>query len=490
MSPTKTLRIGIYLRISQDRSGEGLGVARQEPPCRKLAARLAAERGVALEITVYTDNDISASKYGRKKRPQYEALCAAIGRGELDVAIAYHDTRLIRQMRELEDLIDLIERANTEVHFAMAGRWDLLTASGKMQARIAGAVAQHESELKSERIKAARVQQAAAGKFHGGNRPYGYEQDGVTVRKAEAREIVRMYEQVVAGVSMRQIVLDLNRRGVPTAKARGPWTTVAVGGVVKNPRNVGHSVHQGQVVGKAEWPALVGEDTWHAANAVLNDPSRRTTPGNTPRWLGSGVYLCGVCEQAQLRAAAAGGAKRRPAYRCSAREIGGEQHVNRDARQVDALVEETIVLRLEQPDALAALTAGHGSNSGDLAAMRLEQIALRQRLDSLAELFAAGEIDARQLSTASATLKANLAEIDSALAALGMRSPLDELKGKPDIRAAWFGTKEDRSDGLSLGIRRAIVEMLLKVTILPAPHGRRVSGAYFSPEYIRLEWKQ
>ncbi|MEU4810034.1 recombinase family protein [Nocardia fluminea] len=482
------LRIAIYLRISQDRSGEGLGVSRQEGDCRKLAERLAEQAGAVAHVEVFTDNDTSA--YSGKRRKDYERLTAAIDAGQFDIVIAWHPDRLHRSPLELEHFIALIERAKVSVHTVQAGAWDLSTPSGKAVAVTLSAWARYESEHKGARIKAARIQGAAAGKFHGGIRPYGFESDGVTIRPDEAREIVRMYEQVVAGVSMRQIVVDLNQREIPTATQRGPWTSTAVRDIIKRHRNAGWSAHKGEVVGKAVWPALVGEDVWHAANAVLNDPSRRTTPGNTPKWLGSGVYLCGVCGKAQLRAAASGGAGRRPAYRCAAREIGGEQHVNRDARQVDELVEETIVVRLERPDALAALTAGHGAASGDLAKLRLEQAALRQRLDSLAELFAAGDIDAGQLTTASASLKAKISEIDTALAALGMRSPLAALEGRGNIRAAWFGTKDDRSDGLSLGSRRAIVEMLLTVTILPAPRGRRVSGAYFSPEFIRLEWKQ
>ncbi|MBF6460281.1 recombinase family protein [Nocardia puris] len=481
------LRVALYLRISQDRSGEGLGVARQEGDCRKLAEQIAARRGAVAHIEVFTDNDTSA--YSGKKRKEYERMCEAIGRGEIDLVISWHPDRLHRSPLELEYFISLIQEQAIMVHTVQAGERDLTTDNGRMVARIEGAVARQESERKSARIKAARVQQAMAGKFHGGNRPYGYEPDGVTIREDEAREIVRMYEQVVAGVSLRQIVRDLNERGVPTAKTRGPWTSVAVGGVIKNPRNVGHSVHNGEVVAKAQWPALVSEETWQAAVGVLTNPARKTSPGNTPRWLGSGLYLCGVCGRAELRAGVAGSG-RKPVYRCRSRETTGQGHVSRDAHQLDALVEETVVARLELPDAIAQLSAGHGEGGEDVAALRLEQAALRQRLDSLAEMFAAGEIDTRQLATASATLKAKISEIDMSLASLGMRSPLAELEGKDNIRAAWFGTKEDRSDGLSLGSRRAIVDMLLTVTVLPGPKGRPVGGRSFKPEYVGLEWKR
>ncbi|WP_446224001.1 recombinase family protein [Nocardia sp. IBHARD005] len=480
------LRIAIYLRISQDRTGEGLGVTRQETDCRKLAERLATERGVALHVEVFTDNDTSA--YSGKRRKDYERLTVSIDAGQFDMVLTWHPDRLHRSPLELEHFITLIERTKTEVQTVQAGLWDLTTPSGRMIARQLGAVARYESEHKGERIKAARIQGALAGKFHGGMRPYGFESDGVTVRPDESREIVRMYEEVVAGVSLRQIVLELNRHGVPTATQRGPWTSVAVRDIIKRHRNAGWSSHLGEVVGKAEWPALVSEDIWHAANAVLNDPARRTTPGNTPRWLGSGVYLCGVCGIAQLRAGVSGRG-RRPSYRCAARELTAVSHVSRDAGQVDDLVEKTMVARLERPGELAELVDEHGSAGVDVAALRLEQATLRQRLDAVAGLFAAGEVDARQLATASATLKAEVSEIETTLASLGMRSPLAALEGR-DIRTAWFGIDDDRTDGLSLGHRRAIVEKLLTVTVLPAPKGRRASGAYFDPNFIKLEWKR
>ncbi|MBA3489531.1 MAG: recombinase family protein, partial [Longispora sp.] len=57
-------RAGIYVRISQDREGAGLGVARQETDCRALCERL----GWTV-VDVYADNDTSA--YSGAPRPQW-----------------------------------------------------------------------------------------------------------------------------------------------------------------------------------------------------------------------------------------------------------------------------------------------------------------------------------------------------------------------------------------------------------------------------------
>ena len=47
---------------------------------------------------------------------------------------------------ELEDLIDLLETSGTSVRTVQAGLVDLTTASGRMSARIIGAVARPESD--------------------------------------------------------------------------------------------------------------------------------------------------------------------------------------------------------------------------------------------------------------------------------------------------------------------------------------------------------
>ena len=73
------LRAGIYARISSDREGEGLGVARQLEDCR----RLAEARGWTV-VERYVDQDVSA--YTGKLRPEYGRLWGdiesrALGRG-------------------------------------------------------------------------------------------------------------------------------------------------------------------------------------------------------------------------------------------------------------------------------------------------------------------------------------------------------------------------------------------------------------------------
>ena len=86
-------RSAVYCRISQDRDGEGLGVARQEKDCRALARR----RGWEV-VEVFVDNDTSAFSTVRrhKPRPAYERMIESIKSAEIGAVVVWHPDRLHR----------------------------------------------------------------------------------------------------------------------------------------------------------------------------------------------------------------------------------------------------------------------------------------------------------------------------------------------------------------------------------------------------------
>ena len=58
-----------------------------------------------------------------------------------------------------------------------------------MAAKVAGVLAEHESELKSERNKLRHATIANKGRPNGGTRPFGFDADRVTHRPAEVAVI-------------------------------------------------------------------------------------------------------------------------------------------------------------------------------------------------------------------------------------------------------------------------------------------------------------
>ena len=117
----------IYIRISSDRGGSRAGVRRQLEDCQSWAER----NGVAV-AEVYEDNDVSA--YRGKARPAYRRMCEDMKSGIRDGVIVWHNDRLHRNTRELEDFIDLVEATDIGVATVTSGDYDLTTTTGRAMA--------------------------------------------------------------------------------------------------------------------------------------------------------------------------------------------------------------------------------------------------------------------------------------------------------------------------------------------------------------------
>ena len=86
--------------------------------------------------------------------------------------LAWAPERLHRSPRELEDFLELIERAGTGVETIKAGAWDVSTSHGRLVARMLGAVSRAESERTGERVSRAH-QQPRSGACGAGPSPTG-----------------------------------------------------------------------------------------------------------------------------------------------------------------------------------------------------------------------------------------------------------------------------------------------------------------------------
>lgn len=462
-------RAGIYVRISRDREGAGLGVERQEQDCRALARTLKWR-----VVDVYPDNDLSA--YSGKPRPEYRRLLADIRSERIDTVIVWHTDRLHRSPTELEEYIAICEASSVPTQTVKAGPLDLASPSGRMVARQLGAVARYEVEHMIERMTAAKLQAAVAGRWKGGRRPFGYEADGITVREAEAAVVARAAEQVLAGRSLRALAAELNASGMKTSTGR-PWGSTEIKRVLVRPRTAGLMEHRGQIVGDAQWPAILERDTWYAVRTLLSAPERRTNAGAEPRWLLSGIALCGVCKDGTtVNIARLGSTKRQIAYSCSR-----SRHMMKDAVGTEAYVCTVVSERLRQPDIRALATRPGVDTSG----LHAELTALRGRLDSLAGLFADGSIDARQMRGGSERLRARVTAVEAQLADAMSGSVLAGIADADDPGQAWQDSPLDR--------QRAVLKALARVTLHKSARGRPAGWSpgepYLRTETIEIDWR-
>ncbi|MGH3450004.1 MAG: recombinase family protein [Haloechinothrix sp.] len=145
-------------------------------------------------------------------RPGFRQSLDLLTSGQHDGFLALDLDRTVRDPRDLEDMIDVPVESVT-------GSLRLATDADITTARIMVAVANKESRDKAPRVAAARERQAIAGEYGGGRRPFGFDDDGVTVRPAEAAIVTECSERLVQGASLRSMALDLRGRKVPTVTA-------------------------------------------------------------------------------------------------------------------------------------------------------------------------------------------------------------------------------------------------------------------------------
>ena len=437
------------------------------------ARTLAADRGWEV-VEEFVDNDVSAKqrrwstsqlRFVNTTRPGYEALLDAVREKRVDAVLAWHPDRLYRRLRDLEDLVDMFERNNVEVVTVKAAKINLSTAADRLNARLLGSVAMYESEVKSERVAAAAERRARDGRFSGGMRPFAYEPDGRTIREGEAEHLRVAYEGLLGGRSLAEVTRQMTAAG-STSSTGKPWSTSHLRTVLLSPRFAGLATHKGAIVGEAGWPGVVDRDTWETVRAILTDPARRTTPGNAPRHLLSGVTFCARADCARAcRVSTTGGTgrARRLVYRCP------RGHVIRSKELLEEYVTEVTLAYLEREGVRPRSAQEHV----DVTPARDVEM-LRGRLEALAVDYADGVVTREQFLAGTRTVRARLEEADRASVAATQARALSVVEGVPDLRIAW--------DGLDLDTRRAVMRALWRIELVPQPSGK--SGVH--PDGVRM----
>lgn len=457
----------IYARISSDRDGTQLGVQRQIEDCRAHADR----RGWAI-AQVYTDDDVSA--YKRKPRPAYQQLLTDLRRGDRDAVVVYNADRLHRQPRELEEFIDICNAGKVLVA-TVSGDLDLSTHDGQLVARILGAVARKESDEKSRRIKRKHQELAQNGKVAGGGtRPYGYQSDRRTIDPTEATIIRELADRILQGDSLRSLIADLTDRKVSTVTG-APWKIQTLRTMLMSYRLSGQREHLGELVGKAEWEAIIEPEHTDRLRSILSDPDR---PANRSprRYLLTRLVHCGLCGY-ELVSRPRGDGERR--YVCNAGPgLPGCGRTAILADHLEPFIVEAVLLRLDSPGLAAALSVAHAP-AGASAEARRELDDAAAHLEELARAYAERKITLREYLAARPVIEKRMESARGALNVDSRAATLSAYMANPGaLRREWAD--------LTLPRQHSIVAALLDhVVLAPAVRGRN----RFDPARVTPVWR-
>lgn len=312
--------VGAYSRISDDWRQHskkkaaasswkaGKGVANQHRRNDTNAAR----HGLII-VYRYTDNDLSASK-ADVERPDFLAMLRDLRRGRtpegyrIDGTICVDQDRLQRTGRDWEDYVDALTVDPRRLLWTPSGSMDLNEEGDIIKAGVMAVVNKAESLKKKRRARDWHQDRILDGLPHSGPRPFGWEDDRLTLRRAESDFLGWAIRERIKGKSTGSLCEEARRRGLTGTKGSRiiPQT---MSQMMTAPRVCGYRANRGELVLDEHgepivgvWERIVEPEEWRAVCATMSDGSTYLARGSgtaritgvpkTIKYLASGLLRC------------------------------------------------------------------------------------------------------------------------------------------------------------------------------------------------------
>ena len=462
-----SLRAFIYCRISSDPQGKQAGVERQEDDCRKLVA----SQGWTV-AEVFVDNDVSASDFSTKSRPEWDRMIKALKENRAECLVAYDDSRLTRKSDEFMDLMKICRERGITVRTCQA-EINFDNADSRNMARIISSLRTYESDKMSERMRRAHRGNAEKGARRSPVRTYGYRIDKITADPIESDFVRQMVERAINGESATQIAKWLNESGQRTV-AGTDFQSAGVKKIITNPMIAGIQKHRGELMPDVEvgWDALVSRDDYFRATAKLAERStgRRGNPGT----LLMGFVFCPNCDRKMYRTGNRTGHDRDGVFRCHKRTDGG-CGLSINAPKLESLVRGAVLTQLGERKTIRRSTTPTSQRK-----RKDDPNELRKQIDRVAKQYADGSLEESEWRIISDGLRKRLSDAERPefvnLGADAHAIRTLERAGK---------SLKDEWDTLDLHIRQRLIGLVVdRIEILKGEKGR-----HFNLDRVKILWK-
>lgn len=467
------VRTAIYLRISRDEEKKGKGVDRQLAKCREQLVKLGWD-----EAEVFNENDTSATR--RKPRPLYEAMLGKIRAGEFDAVIGYAQDRMTRKPEEAEAILRLVDDQGLRVATSAAGELGLVgDPDARAAFRNSTVGAAREVEWIKKRVSDKCAQRAGEG-MPQGMVPFGWdaeiELDGkgrflsswYVLNEAEAELIRDSTKALLGGESLRSVTARANLGDVHPMRG-GKWTSHQLKAVLVRPSNARIRMYKGTVAAEGDdvqWPEIITPAQHRALLALFADPSRTTNyRGYKPKWLLSGIAVCGHCGNTKINVVTGGNRGRTPAYTC----VGTKPSAcfaRTWTSHADTYVAALITDKLADPKL--------GDPMPDVQDRITELGRKRAVLDAeLNEIAEDDDYTLGQKKIMTRKRKEQIAQINAEESAL-----LPKVAQLLDLEAEWSTGEIERQ-------RSVVRSMIERIELAPTTKGK---ARVFTPDQIRIKW--
>ena len=388
----------------------------------------------------------------RVVRPGFREVLDDITTGRVNALVAEDLDRIVRDPRDLEDLLDACEQTGASAR-SLSGSLTLTgggTEAEKSMARVLVAMANKSSADTARRVADGRERHWGES-YQGGPRPFGYVASKAS--KAHARTLLVVDDEAAVirkiaadildrGISLKAVLRWLAENNVATANG-GQWSGRTLKQVLTKPAVAGLAAYRGQLK-PAPWPAILERDVWErlCERLAANPAPGGASTSNEPRYLLTGIARCGVCgDGTTVRSNGAGTLRPRPNGRLTGQQ-GYEcptGHLHRNMRRVDEHVE---ALAIGYLDRCARQSLKPPTRKGiDVSALRAEARKLPERKSAQIRMHALGDLTDDELMAGVRAIRDRLSVVEaqihaSAEARLGASSPGNWLPQNAAKRAS------------------------------------------------------
>lgn len=478
------MRCVVYARQSKTRDGSE-SIETQIEACKAAAERFGFEVVAVLAEPPST----SGYKNRGKSREKFKLLLAGFVNGDWEMVMAYKTDRLSRGGGPgWAPLLEAIETATLDLDRAVA------TPSGfvsEFEIGIRATMDREESKKTSDRMKDLVARKAMQGKPQGGRRPFGYQEDRVSLHPVEADVLRGMAEQVMSGHSYKAVAWNLNEQGHRTSTGK-LWHPITVRNLLLKPRYAGFRVHDGKQY-PAVWEPVFDAQTWEKLQTTML--LRSDAYANAPkprRYMLTGIAYCGACGT-HLNGMTKRDNPTRPirrTYQCRVQGDTQRKHgcggVTRNADALEHWVRESVIAHLESAS-LPELLGVSGAEAEVIRDLIRERDAQRERINQLVDDYATGLLTRPQFERAKLTAESELERADKLLTRhASSNAVLSMLPDGMSAGRAWESESDDWRTNLAAGLIERVVVIPGNTKPFYEVDGKVMR---FDPSLVTIEWR-
>ena len=254
------VRAAIYTRVStEDQAKEGFSLGAQLEKLRSYCKARDYEIGGE-----YIDDGYSGRYV---KRPAYTRMMEEMEKW--DTILVIKMDRIHRNSKNFMLMMENLKKSGKEF-VSMTESLDTSTAMGRFVMDIIQRIAQLESEQIGERVYIGMEQKAKTnGGVLGFNIPYGYNysSEKLILNENEGKNVTKIFEMYLKGLSMKKIANELNKKNIPT-KFNKTWGTQTVSLILKNPIYCGY-LHWEDYLIPSEHVQIIDKNTFNKIQNLI-----------------------------------------------------------------------------------------------------------------------------------------------------------------------------------------------------------------------------